>query len=421
MFKIKAYIQLQVRAGALQFTIAFALLVLLIMLSFILFQQLRKKELIYLRVNGDLTLDVKSAMLILEESADLFKQSSFYIHPGGFFDSIQINIKEWGLFHHVEICNQKHQLKQRKCFIYSDDIKKNKLKPSLYFSDPHRYLSIGGNTFLGTETYLPAYGIRATYLNGVGFFRDSLVQGISHTADDELPLLNSAITNKYDSLYNSINSYDSIVHLNSISTDSIANSFKNNRLIIFCPEETILNNISFIGNIMIVGDHIDIRNTTGIENCIVLAKSIRIEDQFHGCGQFIVKESISAGDSCNFLYPTIFHSSSNSIAGKIYVGTGSFFSGEIIYPQLVSEEIEVITLGEKSKIIGQVYCNGIISFEGTLFGSMYCRGFIFRTYNSINNNLLFNVCIDRSRLPLEYGGITLTEESNGKKCILEVF
>lgn len=422
--RIDKYLFLKLKAGALQFTIAFSLLVLMAVLSFLVFHELRGKELIAVQMHENLSRDIGSAVLILEESPALFSQDSsvFYLHADVFTDSVQVTVTEWGFYHCAVLQNQFRQISRQRTFLFTDDISRNQLKPSLYFSDPHRYLSIGGKTFLGNDSWLPAYGVRKAYVNGIGYYRDSLVQGSSHQAEDTLPALQTKLEKKYTQLLESITAADSSVDLAVISTaDTVFNSFQSKRLIIHCPTDAVVENISLQGNIILTGTQIDIRNTATLENCIILAESVKIEDQFRGSGQFIVSQAISAGDSCIFDPLTVFYTESGSVAGSIHLGEECYFTGDIILPELVSSDSEILTIGEDTKMIGQVYCNGIISFKGTLFGSLFCRGFIHRMPNGLYNNYLFNVCIDYQRLPCEYGGLALTEKENGKKCMLELF
>ncbi len=422
---INKYFLIKLRGGALQFTIAFALLVLMVVLSFLLYDQLRGDELLRLRMKEALYRDIRSASLILEESPALFEKdsSSFFLHSDIFTDSVGISVQPWGFYRLAVISEAHRQAAVRKYFLFSDDLSKNKLKPSLYFSDPNRYLSVGGNTYLGDGTWLPAYGVRKAYVNGIGYYRDSLVQGTSYQAEDSLPSPRENLKRMYTKTLEQANEADSVTSLEAIAgKGSLFNSFKNKTLVVLCPEDAVLEDISIAGNIILCGNDLEIRHTVTLENCIVLARSVKIDDRFKGAGQFIVEQAISTGDSCTFEPPSIFYSEAGTIDGIIRLGEGCTFTGDIIQTEYISPFAEILTLGKGTKLTGQVYCNGIVSVSASiLFGSMFCRGFIYRTKKGVYNNFLLNVCIDHQRLPGEYGGMTLTGETNGKKCILEVY
>ena len=422
---IDKYLLIKLKGGALQFTIAFALLVLMVVLSFLLYNQLRGNELLRLRMKEALYRDIRSASLILEESPALFEKdtSSFFLYSDVFADSVRVSVHPWGFYRLAVISEVHRRTAVRKYFLFSDDLSKNELKPSLYFSDPHRYLSIGGSTYLGDGTWLPAYGVRKAYVNGIGYYRDSLVQGTSYEAKDSLPSPRENLKEMYTKTLEWANEADSTTTLEAIAgKGSLFNSFKNKTLAVLCPDDAELEDIRISGNVILCGKNLVIRHTATLENCIVLARSIKIDDKFKGSGQFIAEQAISTGDSCTFGPPAVFYSESGTIDGLIRLGGGCTFTGDIIQTEYVSPFAEILTLGKGTKLTGQVYCNGIVSVSASvLFGSMFCRGFIYRTKKGVYNNFLLNVCIDYQRLPGEYGGIALTGETNGKKCILEVY
>ncbi len=417
------YHLMKYKAGALQFTIAFALLVTMILLSFLLFNQVKGGEIVYLQINQGLSRDIDSSVLIMEESPLLFanKPSEVCLNKDIFIDSVHVAVKDWGFYHCVSFVEKHRQFTKEKSFLFTDDVRRNKLRPSLYLADQYKYLSVGGKTYLGTDTYFPAYGIRKAYLDGIGYYRDSLVQGASHAALPDLPALDERLKNKYEKMMSGISEQDSIIHLESITSDTVNNSFTKKRMIIWCPENSVLENKHFVGHIVLFGTSLKIKNTVTFENCIVLVQTLDIEKKFCSSGQFIVRNVLNAGDSCRFYFPTVLNADGDDSSEGIHLGSGCFLSGDIIQPSNTSLNAEILTLGENTKMIGQVYCNGLVSFQGTLFGSMFCKGFIHRTPRGVFSNYLLNSCIDYNRLPKEFGGVSLTSEKNGKKCLLEVF
>ena len=415
-------LQRKFKAGALQFTIAFALLVLMILLSFLLFNQLKGSEIVYMQINQGLCRDIDSSVLIMEDSPSYFdnESSEICLNRDFFIDSVHVKVKDWAFFQLVNFQERHNQFYRQKVFLFTDDIQKNKLRPSLYLSDPNKYLSMGGKTYLGANTYLPAYGVRKAYLDGVGYYRDSLVQGISHHALPNLPELNSDLRDKFKTMSEGISSLDSIVDLGIVKTDTIDNSFTSKRLVIKCPKGTVMKNLYLRGNIIVLGTDLEIKNSVTLESCIVLSQSITIEKKFCGSAQFISQNSINAGDSCKFYSPTVLYQDGGENCDGIHLGAFCILTGDIIQPTNALLNVEALILGENTKIIGQVYCNGLVSFKGTLFGSMFCKGFMLRTPRGVFSNYLINACIDYDRLPKEYAGISLTSERNGKRCMLQV-
>ncbi len=411
----------KIRAGALQYTIAFSLLVILVLVSFLLFNHLRKVELSQYELFDKLESDISSARLIIEAQPKLFgaPEREIKLDDGLFLKELDIKVKEWGFLHTVSISVNHKNMKRKKTYLYSDDIHLNKLQPSLYLSDPRKHLSIGGKAYLGNNTYLPPHGIREAYINGIKYQRNSLVHGTSRKADTKLPKLKGKWVNMYNSLNDGISKKDSILNWNDIKSGSIVNSFSNKRLVIRCPNKVIIDRKIIIGNVVLHGNDIEIRNTSSLESCIVLAKSITIDSKFKGAAQFIAENNIEVQKGSILMYPSVLFCSVDSKEEGIMLEDNCKVEGDIILASS-QKHLEVLKTGRDSKVIGQIYCHGIVTFHGNLLGSMYCRGFIDRTKEGVFSNYIYDVLIDIDRLPKEYGGISLITQANGKKCIQEV-
>ena len=411
----------KLRAGALQYTIAFSLLIILIIFSFLLFSHLRRVELGQYNVLDNLSRDIRSASLILEGKPDFFAeyQGEIKLDYEGLQHETTVKIDAWGFLNHVTITASHRNNKKRKDYLYADDIHKNTLKPSLYFSDPRKHLSISGNTYLGKNTYLPAKGVRKVYMNGIRYQRDSLVFGKTYKAEPQLPKLRSRWNNMYTELLNGISGSDSTVHWNELKNDSIINSFSNKRLLVQCPAGTVIDGKYIYGKIVFWGEDIKIEKTSRLDACIVLAKTLKIEPGFSGSAQFIANKSIEIGSSSSLNYPSFLFC---SVSAK---GEGIFFEDECkVFGDIISTSpktsYEVLKTGKGTKIAGQVYCNGLITFHGAVLGSMYCRGFVDRTRDGVFSNYIYDVCVDYGRLPNEYTSVSLISIENGKTCIQEV-
>ena len=419
----KKYIRFpcRIRAGALQYTIAFSLLTILILVSFLLFNHLRQVELAQYEVWDKLRRDMASAQLILEERPGLFTGSGeeMKLVDENFLNELDITIKEWGFFHTVSIRASHGHIKKKKIFLYSDDIRLNKLSPSLYLSDPRKHLSIGGKAYLGNNTFLPSYGIREAYINGVKYQRSSLVHGLSRKAAPKLPALRGKWQTSYTAMVNGISPRDRVLNWEDIQSDSIVNSFSDERLIIRCPDKTIIDRKIIIGNVVLLGTDIELRNTSVLESCIVLAKSISIGAAFKGAAQFIAASNIDVGSGTVLMYPSVLFCKATKSGSGIRIQDECQIEGDIIVPS-GQKSFELFKTGRNTQIIGQVYCHGLVTFHGTLLGSMYCLGFIDRTREGVFRNYIYDVCIDFERLPKEYGGVSLIHRENEKKCIQEL-
>lgn len=365
--------------------------------------------------------NINSSIVILENKANLFDQQKQRIQL--LDDSTYINdieISEWGFYDRVKVVSTKGKQQLSKTFLFADNIKSNKRIPSLYMSGANQYLSVGGKAYLGNNTFLPAYGIRKSYVNGIGYNRDSLIQGNSYKASKVLPKLNKSWESRYRNLKTRIDK-STRKNIRELKQDSITVSFNDETLILHCPNNFNLENKYLSGNIMLTGSKLHIANTSRIHLCIVVADTIVVEEKFRGDVQLLAEKYIEIGESSVLNVPSILYLNNTNNTDNILIKSQTVFQGDVIVPHPIRESKEILIVEEGCKMIGQIYCNGYASFEGILFGSFYTNGFMKRSRNGLYENYLVDVCIDSKRLPDEYCGISLIEKSNAKVCAEEIF
>lgn len=419
---INRIFRLKVKGGALQYTIVFSLLILMSLSLFLMYVRLSALEIYSSQKQSQLIDNINSSIVMLENNPDLFdrpKQRIQLLDDSTYINDIEIS--EWGFYDRVKVVSRKGRQQLSKTFLFADNIKSNKRIPSLYMSGANQYLSVGGKAYLGNNTFLPAYGIRKSYVDGIGYNRDSLVQGNSYKAAKVLPKLNKRWEERYKNLKNKLIKSSDLANMVELKKDSLSASFNDDPLVIMCPDNYCLKKKYLNGNIILAGRKIRITKTCRIHRCIVMADTIVVDNQFHGEVQLFAKNYIEVGDSSVLKVPSILYLNNTSNNDIILIKSQTKFQGDIIVPHPIRDPKEILIVEGGSKMIGQIYCNGYASFEGVLFGSFYTSGFMKRSRNGLYENYLVDVCIDSNRLPDEYCGISLTEKSNAKICAEEIF
>lgn len=411
----------KVAGGALQYTILFSLLIVICLSLFLMYVRLSSLEVISSQQQSQLIENIQSSVILLEEKTSMFEKQSHRLHlldDTTYLNNIEIT--EWGLYDIVNITSKKNRHQLSKIFLFTDNIKKQNLLPSLYFSGSNQYLTIGGKTYLGDNTFLPAYGVRKSYVGGIGYNRDSLVQGHSFKAGKTLPLLNKRLEKRYTSVKNKVKEDSNTGVFEEIIKDSLNVSFNDESLVIKCPDRFYLKDKFLNGNIIISGKKIRISNSCQLNHCIIIADTILLDNQFSGEVQLFANNYIEVGDSSTLRMPSILYLDNKKSGDRMLIKSNSRVQADVIIPHAIREQNEILITEEGCNLIGQVYCKGYSSFEGVLFGSFFTNGFIKRSPNGLYENYLLDVCIDSKRLPEEYCGISLINESIEKRCAEEI-
>ncbi|HLN74516.1 MAG TPA: hypothetical protein VK205_14585 [Prolixibacteraceae bacterium] len=421
LLSINKYFWKKAKAGALQYTIVFSLLILMSLSLFLLYVRLSSLEVYSSQVQAQLIENCYSAVVILEHQPQLFEKQKFQIcllEDSTYITEIEIS--EWGFYHKVKVMAKKGRMQLSKIYLFADNIKKEKSLPSLYFPGAMKYLSLGGKSYLGNNTFLPGKGIRKSYNNGIGYNRDSLVHGQSFHAAETLPKLNTVWEERYRKLKSKSDSLSASVNLSLLNRDSITVSFNDQTLAIRCPANYIIKDKYISGNVLITGTNIRITSSS-LHGCIIVADTIVTGKQFRADAQIIAQDYIEIGESSLMNAPSILYLNNSDRSDQVTLKSGTQFMGEVIIPQPNPGRKEILSIEEGCQIMGQIYCNGYASFEGTLFGSFYTTGFIKKSRNGLYENYLLDVCIDSRRMADEYCGISLIDKSNAKVCSQEVY
>ena len=304
---INRIFRLKVKGGALQYTIVFSLLILMSLSLFLMYVRLSALEVYSSQKQSQLIDNINSSIVLLENKPNLFdrqKQSFQLLDDSTYVNDIEIS--EWGFYDRVKVVSRKGRQQLSKIFLFADNIKKNKRVPSLYMSGANQYLSVGGKAYLGNNTFLPAYGIRKSYVNGIGYNRDSLVQGNSYKAAKVLPKLNKSWDSRYRNLKNRVDKSTG-KNIRELKQDSVTVSFNDETLILHCPNNFSLEDKYLSGNIILTGSRIQIANTSRIHLCIVVADSIVVKDKFKGDVQLLAEKYIEIGESSVLNVPSILY------------------------------------------------------------------------------------------------------------------
>ncbi len=411
----------KIKGGALQFTVVFALLTIMMLMLFLLFTRLGNLEIFQAQRQSQLISNIQSAICVLENAPELFTKNSFnlqILEEEGY--STKINISPWGLYDIVSVSSQHGRATLNKVFLFTDNIQRNESVPSLYLSSPNKYLSVGGKTYLGKNCYLPVHGIRKAYVGGIGYYRDSLTFGRVFVADNKLPEINHELNKRYNQIESLTKNSANRMDIAKLGNDTIRNSFTEEPLVVVCPDNFFISHRHFSGNIVITGTSFTIDNTVSIDNCIICADVINIGTHFKGNAQIFAGKSLTIESMVELTYPSIIYLD-NKNSEQINVGDSLFLRGDIIIPNKTDNVNELLKTGVGTQVVGQIYCNGDCLFQGALFGSLYTRGFIFRDRRGTYQNYLIDVCIDIARMPREYSSISLTKLPSQKSCIDELY
>lgn len=338
--------------------------------------------------------------------------------------TLKVHLSNWGIFEKAYTVSQFRKKKFVKTALIGSKI--NSLEsPTLFLQETQNPLTLAGNTKIQGIAYLPSQGVKAGYVAGNSYFGSQLIYGSLKKSTAVLPKLSNDFIETVEFYLKNYKPLTQKDFINLQSNRRIIISFKEKTKGVYSKEAIVLEDTEITGNIIIKSDTlIRIKNTALLNDLILIAPIIEVEDGTIGSFQSIASKKITIGKNCKLNYPSalvLFQDNynnpnsllNNTLDNQIFIDFGTIIKGSICYFQTkeITDFKTQIVLEKDARIKGQVYCNGNFELKGSVSGSVYTKQFIANESGSIFVNHIYNGIIENQNIPNIFGGIILDKES----------
>ena len=294
-----------------------------------------------------------------------------------------------------------------------------KISPGLFA------LKLGGDALIEGDVEISPKGIERAYINNKSYNKDSLVYGNILLSSKPIPELQNNFLKLNCNNFTNLSLAENI----SIRNDSlikINRSFNQKTLLISSNNEINLYLDSISGRCILKSAKvIKVNKYAYLENIILSAPKIIIEDDFEGCLQLIASDTIIIGKRVKLNYPSAIFVNANQKQNTyplIRIEDNSNIQGLIIGIQNNSASQKqvispVLVIEEKTEITGQVYSSGEVYLKGLIKGSLVCKQLIDLS-SGVNESLLIDGKISKRKMPVCFPEFSITE-NNYQKTILK--
>mgnify|MGYP000241384072 CR=1 FL=1 len=289
---------------------------------------------------------------------------------------------------------------------------------ALYISNFTQPLSLSGDVVIKGDVFMPTERIKESHINNKP--NRINIQGKKSISEIQLP----ALSDKCKSIFETRNSRKSNLNDFEKKNDSIyVNSFFN-ETIEFQISNTTLENKIIKGNFIISSnDSIFIRKNNILEDVIIIAPKVAIEEGFEGTIQVFAKESITIEKDVTLNYPSVVALYNNKKEKKAFIlideevkiaGLVLLFGNDLIHLNKNTLEIK-----EKGKVMGNIYCSGILTLKSDVYGSVYTSKLNHKTTSSSYFNTLADITIDITKKPKVFIDMPLFNNKNTRYAIIK--
>lgn len=293
-------------------------------------------------------------------------------------------------------------------------------KEALYLSNFTQKLSFSGKVKLNGDIQIPTNYIDPSYV--LNQLNQLTHVGKMEISQMELPIINP----DFKKVFENIKTEKIDLKEFEESNDSIFfNSFYNETKEIYLSNSIVRNKI-FKGNFVLRSkDSLRIEKNTILEDVILIAPKVTIEEGFVGNVQIFATRGIELEQNVSLKYPSVVcvynKRNRDDELFKIKIKKECKITGAVVLFGNSNEKIEQnsIEIDEKCKLTGSVYCSGKLMLKSNVNGSVYTNRFFYKTTSSTYDNLLVDVEIDVKKIPKFFISIPLFENKNTNYGILK--
>jgi hypothetical protein len=406
-----------VRANALFIVLVISLLIALISSSLILVSYHYSTIHFQARLYKRLLSNAQSGInYLLAEEGDLnLNEEKILDLYGKEKDSISLKRMNWGIFDLAVVrafSGNQHVIKVLE-YGYKPD---GETKSAIYLSDMSWPLILSGNTLIKGNCYLPKSGVKGGVIENLNFAGVKLINGEIRESKESLPTLKTDIKNKLVDLIEKKYRMEDFDLITNAESDTIRRSFAERTVLL--KQHTRLGIKNLIGNIIIVSDTIlKIDRNSILEDVIIVAKAVEVENGFKGRLQIFATDSILLNSNVELQYPSVVGLLKRDIKVMhpfVKILRGCKINGVVFSTQILMDSKQPCVYLEKDALVhGLIYVDGIADIQGVVYGSVLCNKFRYKS----DENFLVNATIDVTKLSPHFVGSGLLISEKKKRVI----
>lgn len=398
----------KIKASALQFAIFVSVIVALLLASFLLLNHTYSS----FRIQSDETLEnIKRAN----------EGIAYFFSPDNrISDSLEILLNDipvtlkssfWGSYEKVSARGGKGSKAFSKTALLGSNSQED--ITALYLEDNELPLVLVGNSRIEGVSYLPENIVKPGSIGGEYYHGEKLIHGERLSSKNSLPSLKISWRKYVEQMLDFIPAKkDKMVGLGDIN-----NSFFDEPSIVFQQSRIFIDQV-IRGNVIIKSEkEIQISSMADLDQVLLIAPKVVIEDDFEG-NLHVIAEKVIVGKNAKLSYPSslVVVGESRRNTGEIItsepsvlIGFESSFQGNILYLNPKESETRKSDLLIEDDVIieGAIYCEGYAEMRGELLGSFYSRFFVASGSGSLYINHIQNGQILTENVEPKFCGLLL--------------
>ena len=328
--------------------------------------------------------------------------------------NIKINKKLWGFFEIHHISGQfKHQVQEKIALVghtYTP-----KIDYALFLENNIYSLTLSGYANISGRCAIPGGYFNKGTVKGKRLVTDKPINGIIEKSD-KLPSIKNSIINFCKEIITRNYYADSVFNIDKPLQGTYFNSFSSPTITLYSDNSININALNLDGNFIIKSDTlVVISSNTKLENTIITAPVIIVEENVSGTMQLIARDSVIVKRNSHLQFPSMVSLFNDSFRKSfIIVEDNVKIEGGIA---LFAKNKSSIIVYENAVTEGLIFSKNYLELYGNTKGYVYASQLLLKTKMSEYENYLYNATIDPYAINKYYVGPVLFVNKSNKELI----
>lgn len=334
-------------------------------------------------------------------------------------DSVYLEKKSWGLLEVISSRAMYGKHEEIKVALIGADM--DTLRGiALHLVDEDRPIFIADSVIIEGRCFLPKAGVKNVSMHQTKGEVRGIIRGPVLKSNSKLPEnVKWVLAKSFDNVH--LNMNNPLFKMESLSNKTIIdNSFMNESKLVQSDFFLRLDGITISGKVIVASrEGIAISKNAQLQDVIIIAPYITIEEGFTGSLQLFATDSIIVSKNCYLGYPSVIALNSKNANGIIQIGENSEVTGEVIAGGTGENgSYNLVSIQPNALINGVIYVDGAVDHKGKLNGSLISRRLKMQTPSGMYDNYIRNASIDAKSLS-KFFLVSPVSSPAGKKGIIK--
>lgn len=302
--------------------------------------------------------------------SEIAEESLFLLYDDRPQTAVTVEAERWGLYEYVKVRAVDNGYSSVRLFGKELDCN---YEAALWVCDKGTPLSLGGNMEVKGNSYFPAGYIN--YLDtGDHSFQGKKVNGIYiNPSGAELPEI-APVAMKLKEKYTK-----NIEDLSSIEMEKgpVRCSFWEDETHFYVPND--YTDFSVSGQVILHGDRVTLSARNTLDDVILMASCVTVEDGFCGSLQIIATDTVIIGENCHLYYPSGVCLKGNNCKPYLQMEENSVLDGYAVIEDTIEEDVSgsriYVNFEQAAGAVfnGLLYVDGAAELQGKCYGGVYLK------------------------------------------------